>query len=126
MGVNVIWDCERARTPEGYYLIQGGIEYAIAKSLAVAPYCDLIWMETKTANLPDAKRIRRRHSCQVPAEDAGLQSLAVVQLGYHRHDRRGDARIPSRSWANWDSSSTSSPTADIKSMAWRRRNSPPP
>ena len=55
MGLNVIWDCDRARTPEGYYPVQGGIEYAIAKSLAVAPFCDLIWMETKTANLADAK-----------------------------------------------------------------------
>ena len=50
-----IWDRELARTPEGYYPIKGGIEYAIAKSLAVAPFADIIWMETKTANLHDAK-----------------------------------------------------------------------
>ncbi|MCH7908804.1 MAG: isocitrate lyase family protein [Candidatus Hydrogenedentes bacterium] len=55
MGLNVPWDCEIARTPEGYYQIKGGIEYAVWKSLAVAPFCDLLWMETKTANLPDAK-----------------------------------------------------------------------
>jgi isocitrate lyase len=55
MGVEVSWDPERARTPEGYYPIQGGIPYAIAKSLAVAPFCDIIWMETKTANLHEAK-----------------------------------------------------------------------
>jgi len=56
MGLNVVWDCELGRTPEGYYPVQGGIDYAIAKSLAVAPYCDVIWMETKTADLADAKR----------------------------------------------------------------------
>jgi isocitrate lyase len=55
MGLGIIWDCEIARTPEGYYQIQGGIDYAIAKSLAVAPYADIIWMETKTADLHDAK-----------------------------------------------------------------------
>ncbi len=55
MGISIIWDCEIARTPEGYYHIQGGIEYAIAKSLAAAPFADIIWMETKTANLTDAK-----------------------------------------------------------------------
>ncbi len=55
MGVNVEWDPELTRTPEGYYPIKGGIPYAIAKSLAVAPFCDIIWMETKTANLEDAK-----------------------------------------------------------------------
>lgn len=55
MGLNVTWDCELSRTPEGYYQIQGGIEYAIAKSLAVAPFADILWMETKTADLADAK-----------------------------------------------------------------------
>jgi isocitrate lyase len=55
MGVNIIWDCDLPRTPEGYYQIRGGIDYAIAKSLAVAPFADLLWMETKTANLDDAK-----------------------------------------------------------------------
>jgi isocitrate lyase len=56
MGVNVIWDCELSRTPEGYYPIEGGIEYAISRSLNVAPFADIVWMETKTANLADAKR----------------------------------------------------------------------
>lgn len=55
MGLKVPWDHEAARSPEGYYLVRGGIEYAIAKSLAAAPYADLIWMETKTANLKDAE-----------------------------------------------------------------------
>jgi isocitrate lyase len=55
MGLDASWDCELSRTPEGYYQIRGGIEYAIAKSLAVAPFADIIWMETKTADLADAK-----------------------------------------------------------------------
>jgi isocitrate lyase len=55
MGFNIIWNCDIARTPEGYYQVKGGIPYAIAKSLAVAPFADIIWMETKTADLHDAK-----------------------------------------------------------------------
>jgi isocitrate lyase len=55
LGVDVVWDAELAQTPEGYYQVQGGIPYAVAKSLAAAPYCDIIWMETKTADLADAK-----------------------------------------------------------------------
>ncbi len=55
LGIHVDWDPELARTPEGYYPVQGGIPYAVAKSLAVAPFCDVIWMETKTANLHEAK-----------------------------------------------------------------------
>jgi isocitrate lyase len=55
LGVDVDWDCEAAKTPEGYYQVRGGIPYAIAKSLAAAPFADLLWMETKTANLGDAR-----------------------------------------------------------------------
>jgi isocitrate lyase len=55
MGIRATWDCEYAKTPDGYYPIRGGIDYAIAKSLAAAPYADLLWMETKTADLHDAK-----------------------------------------------------------------------
>jgi isocitrate lyase len=55
LGVDVEWNCETARTPEGYYQVRGGIPYAIAKSLAAAPFADLLWMETKTANLDDAR-----------------------------------------------------------------------
>jgi len=55
MGVHDEWNCEHAKTPDGYYQVRGGIEYAIAKSLAVAPYADILWMETKTADLHDAK-----------------------------------------------------------------------
>jgi isocitrate lyase len=55
LGLNVSWDCEHAKTPDGYYQVRGGIEYAIAKSLAAAPYADVLWMETKTADLHDAK-----------------------------------------------------------------------
>jgi len=54
LGADVGWDCERAKTPEGYYQIRGGIPYAIAKSLAAAPFADILWMETKTADLADA------------------------------------------------------------------------
>jgi len=55
MGINIIWDCELAKTPEGCYRIQGGLPFAITRSLAAAPFADLLWMETKTANLQDAR-----------------------------------------------------------------------
>jgi isocitrate lyase len=45
-----------SKTPEGYYQVQGGLDYAIAKSLAAAPFADILWMETKTADLADARR----------------------------------------------------------------------
>ncbi|MDT5070852.1 MAG: isocitrate lyase, partial [Mycobacterium sp.] len=59
LGADVPWDCERAKTPEGYYQVRGGIPYAIAKSLAAAPFADILWMETKTADLDDARQFAR-------------------------------------------------------------------
>ncbi len=56
LGVDITWDCEHVKTPDGYYQVQGGLEYAIAKSLAAAPFADLLWMETKHAHLGEAKR----------------------------------------------------------------------
>lgn len=56
LGIDYIWDPQISRTPEGYYQVKGGIEYAIAKSLAVAPFADLLWMETKTADIEDARQ----------------------------------------------------------------------
>ena len=56
LGLDVPWDCEHAKTPDGFYQVRGGIDYAVAKSLAAAPFADLLWMETKTADLHDAKR----------------------------------------------------------------------
>jgi isocitrate lyase len=55
MGIDIAWDDDLPKTPEGYYQVQGGIDYAVAKSLAAAPFADLIWMETKTADLRDAR-----------------------------------------------------------------------
>jgi len=55
MSIDEPWDCELAKTPEGYYQVQGGLDYAVAKSLAVAPFADILWMETATANLAEAK-----------------------------------------------------------------------
>jgi isocitrate lyase len=56
LGIQIIWDCELPKTPDGYYQVENGIDYCIAKSLAAAPFADLLWMETKTANLHDARK----------------------------------------------------------------------
>jgi len=43
------------RTPEGFYEVRGGLEAAIARGLAYAPYADLIWCETSTPDLDEAR-----------------------------------------------------------------------
>ena len=66
LGIRVAWDPELPKTPDGYYQVQGGIDYAIAKSLAAAPFADLLWMETKTADLEDARRFAQAIHAEYP------------------------------------------------------------
>jgi len=44
------------RTPEGFFRTRGGLDAAIARGLAYAPYADLIWCETSEPNLEEARR----------------------------------------------------------------------
>lgn len=44
------------RTPDGFYGVRSGLESAIARGIAYAPYCDMIWCETASANIEEARR----------------------------------------------------------------------
>jgi isocitrate lyase len=44
------------RTPEGFYQFRGGIDAAIARGLAYAPYADMLWCETSTPDLAEARK----------------------------------------------------------------------
>jgi isocitrate lyase len=46
----------RERTPEGFFRFQGGLEAAIARAVAYAPYADLLWCETSKPDLGEARR----------------------------------------------------------------------
>src|SRR5579884_1425373 len=43
------------RTPEGFFRVRDGLEPAIARSLAYAPYADVLWFETSTPDLGEAR-----------------------------------------------------------------------
>jgi isocitrate lyase len=43
------------RTPEGFFLVENGLDSAIARGLSYAPYADLIWFETSTPDLGEAR-----------------------------------------------------------------------
>jgi isocitrate lyase len=43
------------RTPEGYFVVESGLDSAIARGLAYAPYADLIWFETSTPDIGEAR-----------------------------------------------------------------------
>jgi isocitrate lyase len=44
------------RTAEGFHRVRSGIDAAIARGLAYAPYADVVWMETSTPDLDEARR----------------------------------------------------------------------
>ena len=56
------------RTPEGYFRVTGGIESAIARGLAYAPYADLIWCETGTPDIDEARRFAEAIHAQFPGK----------------------------------------------------------
>ena len=47
--------CTGERTPEGFFRIEAGLESAIARGLSYAPYADLVWFETSTPDLGEAR-----------------------------------------------------------------------
>src|SRR5216684_189963 len=47
--------CTGERTAEGFFNVRGGVQAAIARGLAYAPYVDLLWCETSKPNLEEAR-----------------------------------------------------------------------
>jgi isocitrate lyase len=60
--------CTGERTPEGYFRVMNGIQQAISRGLAYAPYADLIWCETGTPDLAFAKQFAEAIHRQYPEQ----------------------------------------------------------
>jgi len=58
----------KERTPEGFFHLRGGIECAIARGLAYAPYADMIWCETSVPNIDEAREFSRGIHSQFPGK----------------------------------------------------------
>jgi isocitrate lyase len=48
--------CTGERSPEGFFVIKDGVEAAIARARAYAPYADMLWFETAKPDLAEAKQ----------------------------------------------------------------------
>lgn len=55
LGKDIYFNWEAPRVREGYYRYQGGTQCAVNRARAYAPYCDLIWMESKLPDYAQAK-----------------------------------------------------------------------
>jgi isocitrate lyase len=56
------------RTPEGFYRVRDGIEPTIARGLAYAPYADLLWFETSTPDMGEARAFAEAIHEQFPGK----------------------------------------------------------
>jgi isocitrate lyase len=56
------------RTPEGFHRITGGVDMAIARARAYAPYADLIWCETSTPDLAEARTFAEGVHAEFPGK----------------------------------------------------------
>ncbi len=56
------------RTPEGFFHIKSGVDTAIARGLAYAPYADMIWCETSTPDLAQAKKFAEAIRAKFPGK----------------------------------------------------------
>jgi isocitrate lyase len=56
------------RTPEGFYRMRPGIEAALARGLAYAPYADVVWCETQTPDLHEARKFAEGIHARFPGK----------------------------------------------------------
>lgn len=56
------------RTPEGFFRLRGGLDCAIARGLAYAPYADLLWCETSEPNMEEARRFADAIHAEFPGK----------------------------------------------------------
>lgn len=56
------------RTPEGFYRTEAGIDQAIARGLAYAPYADLVWCETSEPDLNEARQFAEAIHARYPGK----------------------------------------------------------
>jgi len=55
LGAEIFWDAEKPRAREGYFRVKGGVGMGTQRGMDFAPYADLVWMETKTPTVSEAK-----------------------------------------------------------------------
>jgi isocitrate lyase len=75
--------CTGERTPEGFHRVRQGLDTAVARALAYAPYSDLIWCETSTPDLDEARQFAEAVKAQFP--DKMLAYNCSPSFNWMRH-----------------------------------------
>jgi isocitrate lyase len=75
------------RTPEGFFRVRAGLDAAIARGLAAAPYADLVWFETSTPDLGEAREFAQAIHEQFPGKLLAYNCSPSFNWRAHLDDR---------------------------------------
>jgi len=74
------------RTPEGFYRIKGGLDCAIRRGLAYAPYADLLWCETSHPDMAEAKKFAESIQKKFPGKQMAYNCSPSFNWKKHLDD----------------------------------------
>ena len=77
------------RTPEGFFRIESGLESAIARGLAYAPFADMVWFETSTPDMGEAREFAQA----IHADHPGKLLAYNCSPSFNWHAHLDDERI---------------------------------
>jgi hypothetical protein len=84
------------RTPEGFFCVRAGLDQAIARARSYAQYADLVWCETKTPDLDEARRFAEAVRKEFPNKLLAYNcSFALIQLETETR-QRDNREVPAR------------------------------
>ena len=94
------------RTVEGFYAVREGLDQAISRGLAYAPYADVIWCETSTPDLDEARRFAEAVHARYPGKL--LAYNCSPSFNWQKALARRRSPPSSGTWPAWATSSSSS------------------
>lgn len=80
------------RSPEGYYKVKSGVEFAVARARAFAPYSDMLWCETSKPDLVEAKEFAQGVHEKFPGKWLAYNCSPSFNWRLH-HDEAGLAKF---------------------------------
>ena len=95
-----------ARTTEGFYEVRCGMEQAVSRGLAYAPYADLLWCETSTPDLGEAREFAQAIHERFPGKGLAYNCSSSFNWKASSTTRRSPASRAS--WRTWDTATSSS------------------
>ena len=87
------------RTAEGFFRTNAGIDQAIARGLAYAPYADLIWCETSEPNIEEARRFAEAIHEKFPGKMLAYNCSPSFNWK-KKLDQETIAKFQARAWKN--------------------------